>query len=80
MQDIATQFAKAGAKYSAGSSGKSKYVSTPAEGWNYLGPGGNSVLATGSKGTKTATYQALNSSGGQNEAFGTAGRFAYALR
>lgn len=80
LQDIATQFAKAGAKYSAGSSGKSKYVSTPAEGWNYLGPGGNSVLATGSKGTKTATYQALDSSGGQNEAFGTAGRFAYALR
>lgn len=80
MQDIATQFAKAGAKYSAANNGKTKYVSTPMQAWNYLGPGGDSVLATGSKGTKTATYQALNNSGGEKKAFGTAGRFAYALR
>lgn len=80
MQDIATQFAKAGAKYSNPQKGETKYVSTPGQAWTYMGPGGDSILATGSKGTKIATYQALKSSGGENNAFGSAGRFAYALR
>lgn len=80
LQDVATQFANAGSGYATdGKNGK--HINTPGEAWNYLGPGSKSVLATGAKGTKTATYDALSSagSGKAGESFELAGKFAYAL-
>lgn len=87
MMDVATEFGNAGGYYAAGGKdGKDpkQYdnLKDVYQVWNYLAPGKHSILASSSKGSAGATYDALANAIPQsgNDNVRTAAKFANALQ
>ena len=80
MLDVAKHFGSIGGDYVANTSKYGKYINTPWKAWNYLGPGSGSILTSATKGSKTATYSALNEAADSgNNSFSAAAHFQQAL-